>query len=77
MNFFSKKSNLLKSGFAVAAIALALTNYSQSNARGKSVSIVGVSEANADTYCNSAASKTCTFKTSDGYTHTTTNAENN
>lgn len=77
MNFFAKKSNLMKSGIAVAAVAIALINYSQSNANGKSVSVAKISDANAADNCRSNPSTSCYELTSDGLWHSTTNAENN
>ena len=76
MNFFSKKSNLIKSGLAVVAIAVAVVNYSQSNAKGRPASIDKISDANATDHCQSSPNKSCYELTPDGLWHTTTNAEN-
>jgi hypothetical protein len=73
MNLFKKKSTLLKSGLAVAAIAVAAVNFSQAN--GDVKKIVNVSDANA-LNCLSAQSTFCFGYTSDGLWHFVSNAEN-
>jgi uncharacterized membrane protein len=73
MNLFLKTSTLLKTGLAVAAVAVAAVNFSQTNANTERV--LTVSDANA-LDCLSAANKLCTGYTSDGLYHEATNSEN-
>ena len=73
MRLFSNTSSLLKTGVAVAAVAVAAVNFSQANNTVKKV--VTVSDANALT-CPSTPNLHCTGYTSDGLWHDVSNAEN-
>jgi hypothetical protein len=73
MRLFSNTSSLLKTGLAVAAVAVAAVNFSQTTANAERV--LTVSDANA-LICPSAANQICTGVTEDGLPHTITNAEN-
>jgi len=79
-----QKSNLIKSGIAFAALAIGVTNYSQSNAAYSALS-PKIIKANASlrlvenpgsggTDCISKLDEKCSYTGSDGTPHTTTNA---
>lgn len=80
MQFLSKKTNLVKSGILVMAIAIAGVNYAQSNnsSASRAMELVKISKAYAD--CTPAcysSSGTCTCETGDGVSHDITNASHN
>ena len=82
-----QKSSLLKSGLAVAALAIGVINYSQSN-ESYSALLPKIIRANASVRlvenpgggtnpCAVELNSTCSFTTSDGIPHTTSNAKDN
>jgi hypothetical protein len=75
MNLFFNTSALLKSGLAVAAIAVAVINFSQTNNYAK---IAGaISNANAAPLgCITAQNQVCSGYSTDGLFWSVSNAEN-
>lgn len=66
---------ILKFGFAAFALALGAISYAQMNSNHHSFNVIKVSNAKADVLTCYSATTTCTGTTSDGVSHTVTNAE--